>query len=316
MNSHIQRQLTGTAVRRRSALPLSEISARQLYDAIVRDLHTWRDVSLFLGGGPTSATDCLRQRLREGIRKEKRRGWWYRFQVLYAEDLFEGILYGPKPTDLLTLENLLADSVDCIVLVVESAGAICELGAFVNHEALQDRVLAVVDEKYRNHRSFIASGPVRYLAEGDPDQVIQWDFRRSDSEPLVESVLDSAIEISRARRSSGEAPSPRGNLVVAMRFVLFALYLFDQVGIWDLGPTLENVLDLPADESGLVARAAIDGLCSERNIAKEGEEYVLTPEGIGVLGDLIDQAYHPTVLRRTLDRLRVEYLNKALREVS
>jgi len=275
-------------------------------------------VSLFLGGGPTSATNCLRQRLREGIRKEKHRARWYRFQVLYAEDLFEGILYGPNPADLLTLENLLADSVDCILLVVESAGAICELGAFVNHEALQDRVLAVVDEKYRKDRSFIVSGPVRYLAERDPGQVIYWDFRLSDSAPLVESVVQRAIEMRFARHSARrrreEAASPQGNLVVAMRFVLFALYLFDRFAVPDLRSTLETLLDLPAEQSGLVARAAIDGLCSERNIAKEGEDYLLTVEGRGVLRDLIDETYRTTV-RTTLDRLRVDYLNKALREV-
>lgn len=63
--------------------------------------------------------------------------------------------------DLLTFEEFLAEVSDAIILFVESPGAFCELGAFVYANALfSDKLIIVMDEKRRNSRSFIATGPV------------------------------------------------------------------------------------------------------------------------------------------------------------
>jgi hypothetical protein len=67
-------------------------------------------------------------------------------------------------TDLLDVENYLADLVEIIILFVESPGSIAELGAFSALKAVQPKVLAVVNKKF-NGPSFIADGPVRHLRE-------------------------------------------------------------------------------------------------------------------------------------------------------
>ena len=63
--------------------------------------------------------------------------------------------------DLLTFEEFLAEVSDAIILFVESPGSFCELGAFAYADSLfSDKMIIVLDEAYRNSRSFISTGPV------------------------------------------------------------------------------------------------------------------------------------------------------------
>lgn len=68
--------------------------------------------------------------------------------------------------DLLIFEEFLAEVSDAIVLFVESPGSFCELGAFAYADALfSDKLIIVMDEKYRRSKSFIATGPVLKASE-------------------------------------------------------------------------------------------------------------------------------------------------------
>lgn len=70
------------------------------------------------------------------------------------EDSFESNI------DLLTFEEFLAEVSDAIVLFVESPGSFCELGAFSYADKLfSDKLIIVIDEKYKDDKSFIITGP-------------------------------------------------------------------------------------------------------------------------------------------------------------
>jgi len=63
--------------------------------------------------------------------------------------------------DLLTFEEFLAEISDCIVLFVESPGSFCELGTFsYANKLFGDKLVVVVDERFKNKKSFIMTGPV------------------------------------------------------------------------------------------------------------------------------------------------------------
>jgi len=63
--------------------------------------------------------------------------------------------------DLLTFEEFLAEISDYIIIFVESAGTFCELGAFSYADKLFcEKLLIVVDQKHKNEKSFILTGPV------------------------------------------------------------------------------------------------------------------------------------------------------------
>lgn len=74
--------------------------------------------------------------------------------------------------DLLTFEEFLAEVSDAIILFVESPGSFCELGAFAYADALfSDKLIVVMDEKYRGSRSFISTGPA-LKAKDDGSKVV------------------------------------------------------------------------------------------------------------------------------------------------
>ena len=98
------------------------------------------------------------------------------------EDIFDELLYSSKTKDLLSLEALLAESVDAIVLIPESPGSFAELWAFANDERLRKKMICVVDKKYKKDKSFINQGPLKLVKKEnnfDPcinnQKLVKWD---------------------------------------------------------------------------------------------------------------------------------------------
>lgn len=95
-----------------------------------------------------------------------------RFELLYPEDIFDDLLAGQGQHSLLELENILADSVDVIVLLPESPGSFAELGAFSNNAALAKKLIVVCDKKYQGKKSFINYGPNRLVKSSKTGKVL------------------------------------------------------------------------------------------------------------------------------------------------
>ena len=78
--------------------------------------------------------------------------------IVLSEKLWEDSF--DSNIDLLTFEKFLAEVSDAIILFVESPGSFCELGAFAYAEKLfSDKLIIVIDEKYKGDKSFIITGP-------------------------------------------------------------------------------------------------------------------------------------------------------------
>ncbi len=93
--------------------------------------------AVFLVGASPSAASSLRDQVRADLAGRRRVP---EFDIYYPEDLFEELLRGGEAgADLLELENQLAENVHAVVILLESPGAIAELGAFANHDRLKDR---------------------------------------------------------------------------------------------------------------------------------------------------------------------------------
>ncbi|MFZ0870565.1 MAG: retron St85 family effector protein, partial [Rhodanobacter sp.] len=88
------------------------------------------------------------------------------------QDWFRGGAYN----DLVTFEEHLAGLSDVIVLVVESPGAIAELGAFSISPAIADRLLVLVAEIHYEEESFIKLGPLKRLENKNSDAVLVYDW--------------------------------------------------------------------------------------------------------------------------------------------
>jgi hypothetical protein len=86
------------------------------------------------------------------------------FRFFKAEDAIEALVQR-TPGDLLSLEANLAKYADCIIIILESPGAIAELGAFAPDDSLAKIILAVNDRSFHDHPSFINEGPLAKIAK-------------------------------------------------------------------------------------------------------------------------------------------------------
>jgi hypothetical protein len=120
---------------------------------------------IFLCGGPQQSVRSSRYRsVRDYFfRQRKTNNPAIAPRVRLAEDISRWFDHGTF-TDLLEVEEYVADLADLIILFVESAGSIAELGAFSALARVQPKVLAVVNETFKEP-SFISDGPVRRLDE-------------------------------------------------------------------------------------------------------------------------------------------------------
>lgn len=104
----------------------------------------------------------------------------YRF--FEAEQVLN-VLARTRKTDLLSLEGEFAGYSDCIIIIVESAGAIAELGAFAMEDKVARNVLAINSETCRDPDSFISLGPIRKLD------------RKSFFRPVLHTNLEHVLDV-------------------------------------------------------------------------------------------------------------------------
>lgn len=88
-------------------------------------------------------------------------------EIILAERANEA-LAASSFDNLLDLERCLAAVVDAIILIVESAGSQCELGAFVVVEEIRHKLTVITLNQYYNEPSFIRLGAIKFL-EGNSD---------------------------------------------------------------------------------------------------------------------------------------------------
>lgn len=80
-------------------------------------------------------------------------------------------------SNLLDLERYIAAVVHAVVLIVESPGSMCELGAFVMTPEICNKLIVVLQSEHIPRSSFITSGALKYLKEQHADaQVLGYDW--------------------------------------------------------------------------------------------------------------------------------------------
>lgn len=78
--------------------------------------------------------------------------------------------------DTLTFEELLAELSDKIIIIIESYGTVCELGAFTVKDRYLKKLLVINDRLYSSKKSFINEGPVRKILENNEEKYILADY--------------------------------------------------------------------------------------------------------------------------------------------
>lgn len=90
----------------------------------------------------------------------KKRLPWLHFR---AEKAWEVIAKKGDDHNALAMEEWLASFSDVIIILVESFGTVAELGAFSSNEKLREKLLPILDIRFKDDESFINTGPVKWV---------------------------------------------------------------------------------------------------------------------------------------------------------
>lgn len=124
--------------------------------------------------------------------------WHVFFPEEFTDWLHDGVY-----RDLVTFENDLISISDAVVLVLESAGAIAELGLYCFPEPYKSKLFVVVDKKYyEGEVSFISHGPLRLLDAENGIAVYPFDHLTTEKEEVathLPSLMEDVIEAVNAR---------------------------------------------------------------------------------------------------------------------
>lgn len=260
---------------------------------------------MFLCGADISMKDKLRFK----IANEFKNLWnSYRYEIIYPEDIFDELLYSSRSKDLLSLENLLADSVDVIVMIPESPGSFAELGAFANNENLRTKIVCIIDEKYKKNKSFINQGPIKLIKKANKNGVV---FINPNDLLNEMDEIKSAINFT---KKNSAVKTKSVNLLQLDSFLLPTIYLIEPVNDIILGKIVGEAID-DISNSYEATRTALTTLTKKKAIESTNDGYRLTDLGLEQYERLRKIGSRIKVQDETiaLDRLRLEILNFKLR---
>lgn len=174
-----------------------------------------------------------------------------------AEDIQDWFRDG-KYGDLVTFEEHLAGLSSVILLVVESPGSIAELGAFAVTQAINGRLIALIDEQHFEAESFIRLGPINRLENDTGRKVLVHDWHEVDAlgrrSPAYEKLtpdLSSILSDVRAllKDQSGEQVFRRSEPGHMMILICELCDLFGALSQQEIGRYLSIVdANVSADE--------------------------------------------------------------------
>lgn len=91
-------------------------------------------------------------------------------EYLYLQDWAE---------DILSFEELLAEISECVIIIAESPGTFCELGAFTVKESFLKKLVVVNRDNPAFENSFITRGPIRRLELYDENRVVLYGNKKN-----------------------------------------------------------------------------------------------------------------------------------------
>lgn len=95
------------------------------------------------------------------------------YKYLLAEDFVKNI---NSKDDFLTLESIMTNYSNCIIIILESPSAFTELGAFAHDDSMSKKILIINDKNFKNAESFVNFGPVAKVNKYSKFKSIYADF--------------------------------------------------------------------------------------------------------------------------------------------
>lgn len=280
---------------------------KQLLSYFKQELESVNEITLFLCGGSGEEETRLRLALGKKISQISSK---YTYSVYYPEDMFTELISSHQLTNLLTLENILANSVHCVVILLHSPGTFTELGAFSNHESLCNKLVIVLDNIYHGNRSFITLGPLRFLKNHTTSKVVYSDIKFENLSKLTKLIADAARDIPRQTTTMDFL----ANSIASLRFYLALIYVFEPFPKTLL---LDILKRLDPDNLGTVStvsQTVTNYLASRQQISIDRGILSTTKRGIDELLHVYSTKKRQDEIYSFLSDLRLDALNLIMRK--
>ncbi|MBS3678965.1 retron St85 family effector protein [Ornithinibacillus massiliensis] len=267
------------------------------------------EYNIFLVGASTENKTSIRAQLFEMLRDKKK------INVRFPEDIFDEQIYQDN-YDLLSLENLLANSVDAVVMCVESSGSIAELGAFSNHNGLNNKLIIYMDKQYQKSESFINLGPIKFLRNKTRSNVFWIDYDKEIKKYEEDFYYNLLKSLRKIKKENSNLTIDLTNPFVTMRYILSLLYTLESCTRKEFVEIVKHVgvkINIHKDvieEYITLVDSAIGILISNEEIYKDFDNYFITLKGKARLEDELGSKY----IHSFLDNLRLKMLNLQLRK--
>lgn len=264
-----------------------------------------RNIDLFLcGAASTKEKKSNRDIIRNKLEKSDY------ISVLYPEDMFMEML-NRKKYDLLTLEKFLADNSDIILIVCESPGSFTELGAFVNNIETVNKVVILLQTKYKNDKSFIRLGPVEYVKKLNKDNVIYFNNNIDEAVAEIERHLYKKF---RNKRKSEPMIKDLNSISGQYYFIILLLYFYQRMNVNDLISKLKFLYEIKYYDgnfdiikSSAIKRLFKDGVIKKDDPFLKEVHYMLTDKGY-ILADSLISNVSLENRTKSIDRIRLEII--------
>lgn len=254
-------------------------------------------ISLFLCGGDIKNKNCFRYKLKQLFSIQPR------YELMYPETIFDDLLSGQTRFSLLEMENILAESVDVIVIIPESPGSFAELGAFSNNSELSNKMVVLSHNRYKKHKSFINYGPLRLVKSSSrkTGKVIYFDDNDFQNDVTRTSLYRKINDAITKIKKHNPVEKDVSNILETEYFILPCIYLFDNLGKKILIDLLQNITIQKKKLCEIAVTSSIKRLCEKNYIKNCSNTYELTDTGKIFLKDYYSES--------NLDKIRVEVLN-------
>jgi hypothetical protein len=259
-----------------------------------------RKTTVFLCGADKSDQKTGRNKMSELFKN------YPRYELLYPEDLFDDLIVGQGQHSLLFLENILADSVDAIVLFPESPGSFAELGAFANDKRLVNKLICIRQKKYSKRKSFINYGPVRLIKASDTGRVfniVYDDLTDNDEKKKIYKRISDAIAII---KKNNPTKKDVASIMETENFILPCIYLIDFIMAKELYKLVELATGYDKIIAEIATKSSLSRLISKHHINRTTDGYSVTRQGMERIKLSLSATY--------LDAIRLEIMNSQYRK--
>lgn len=281
--------------------------ANKLNKQFLNKSQNLNEISIFLCGGSGKEEEKFRREVGEKI---SRRTSNYKYSVYYPEDMFIELILGYQKQDLLTLENLLADSASAVVILLQSPGTFTELGAFTNYKKLSNKLIVIIDPRFARKKSFIYLGPVRFLRTKTKSKVLFIPMNNSNLNKLVERITETTRDIAKHSLPIKDLTNP----IFAYKFYLALIYIFEPIPKNAI-LTISRLLDTNEERNIVtVAEIVINSLINERRVSLISKKLSTTSKGADYLIYSSNTKKRAHLVLEFLTELRLEALNLIYRK--